>query len=375
MNRVYSNCYHEKITTLENKLEVLENENKRLKQEADSLIRAIDCFSRETRYKEATCEKEVSKKDDDILAEKSEIITQEKYLNVTERKQKIKVKKRKNNKKSSTENQANNNIINYEHNQDCDNNKNKTYDQNLFNKRNEEVDTSSLLSSPKETHMTFDTQINEPNFSDNQTEHLNKNIIPGNRSFSSITKYGKKVCVIGDSHISRIKKKLFKNSLVNGNSYFNVFTGVTTQRLSHHAIPTMHEDHPDVVVIHIGSNDVTKQEFDGIDEETINQKTRTLTDNIINIGKNFIRNGATEVLISSILPKKNIKLTRVIRRVNDLLKESCIMNNFGYICHDNILRNHIFEDGIHLTDLGTIIFAGNLVDHLNYFVLNKFSNR
>ena len=51
------------------------------------------------------------------------------------------------------------------------------------------------------------------------------------------------------------------------------------------------------------------------------------------------------------------------------------MNNFGYICHDNILRNHIFEDGIHLTDLGTIIFAGNLVDHLNYFVLNKFSNR
>ena len=65
--------------------------------------------------------------------------------------------------------------------------------------------------------MTFDTQINDPNFSGNQTEHLNKNIIPGNRSFSSITKYGKKVCVIGDSHIGRIKKKLFKNSLVNGN--------------------------------------------------------------------------------------------------------------------------------------------------------------
>ena len=35
--------------------------------------------------------------------------------------------------------------------------------------------------------------------------------IPGNSSFSSVTKCGKKICVISDSHLDRIKKNLFNN--------------------------------------------------------------------------------------------------------------------------------------------------------------------
>ena len=31
--------------------------------------------------------------------------------------------------------------------------------------------------------------------------------VPGNQSYASITKHGKKTCILGDSHIPRIKKK------------------------------------------------------------------------------------------------------------------------------------------------------------------------
>ena len=37
--------------------------------------------------------------------------------------------------------------------------------------------------------------------------------VPGNRSYSSTTKFGKKICVVGAIPISRIKRNQFNNSL------------------------------------------------------------------------------------------------------------------------------------------------------------------
>ena len=64
-----------------------------------------------------------------------------------------------------------------------------------------------------------------------------------------------------------------------------------------------------------------------------------------------------EVVISSVLPKRNIALTHLIRQVNDSLREQCVLNGFGFISNDNISRTHLWKDGIHLEDLGTNIVA------------------
>ena len=40
--------------------------------------------------------------------------------------------------------------------------------------------------------------------------------VPGNSPYSSTTKYDKKMCLVGDSHMSRIKKDLFKTHYVKG---------------------------------------------------------------------------------------------------------------------------------------------------------------
>ena len=90
-----------------------------------------------------------------------------------------------------------------------------------------------------------------------------------------------------------------------GKTYFNVFRGATSERLNHYILPTLHEDHPDVVLLPIGSININNQTKDRIN-------TEKLTGDIINIGKSCVDLGVKEVVISSTLPKKNIALTRLI---------------------------------------------------------------
>ena len=47
--------------------------------------------------------------------------------------------------------------------------------------------------------------------------------VPGKKSYASNKKYGKKICVVGDSHIRRIKRNLFNNSLLRKESTLERF--------------------------------------------------------------------------------------------------------------------------------------------------------
>ena len=188
-------------------------------------------------------------------------------------------------------------------------------------------------------------------------------VSPGQRSYSSVTEYGRKICVIGDSHLNRIKKKSFNNSLSNGKVYLNVFRGSTINRIKHFVQPTLVEDKPDAIIIHVGCNDITRNSMDTADPTKI-------AESIIDIGKLCAYHGVQDVIMSSILPKRNIRLTKIIRQVNDKLKEMCQVNNFGFICNDNISRNLLWIDGIHYTDEGTNILVRNYIEFLNDYVLN-----
>ena len=180
----------------------------------------------------------------------------------------------------------------------------------------------------------------EANITNNQYEESlvqrKARIVPGRRTYVEATKFGKKICVVGDSHLNRIKRNIFQKSVNGGKTYFNVFRGATSKRLNHYFQPTLHEDQPDVVLLHIGSNDINNQTKDRIN-------TEKLTGNIINIGKSCIDLGVKEVVISSILHKKKFALTHLIRPVNDSLREQCVLNGFGFISKDNISKTHLWN--------------------------------
>ena len=148
---------------------------------------------------------------------------------------------------------------------------------------------------------------------------------------------------MGDSHIRRIKRNLFNNSLCEGKAHLNGFNGANIKRLDHFITPTLVEDRPDIVIIHIGSNDITHNTVDQID-------VKDLVNCIINIGKKCLSYGVKEVIISSIFIKKQFKFTRIIRQVNDLLRDECKRNNFQFVSNDNITREVLWRDDLHLND-------------------------
>ena len=126
----------------------------------------------------------------------------------------------------------------------------------------------------------------------------------------------------------------------------------------------MVEDRPDIVIIDIESSDVTYNTVDQINAKEIVSR-------IINIGKKYLSYGVKEVIILSTFTKKQFKLTRIIRQVNDLLRDEYERNNFQFISNDNITRQDLRRDGSHLNNDSTYIFASDLVDILNDFIFRK----
>ena len=72
-------------------------------------------------------------------------------------------------------------------------------------------------------------------------------IAPGNGTYASATKYGKKAIVIGDSHLWMIDRKLFNESLPNCSCLIKYFSGVKGLELEHYMKPTLNNNLPDAV--------------------------------------------------------------------------------------------------------------------------------
>ena len=99
-----------------------------------------------------------------------------------------------------------------------------------------------------------------------------------------------------------------------------------------------------------------------------------MADEIIDIGKMCRQYGVKDVMFSSIIVKKNIKLGNTISQVNGVLNKKCEENGLNVVSNGNILQKHLCKDGVHLTDEETNICAGNIVDYIKHFILKEFWN-
>ena len=80
------------------------------------------------------------------------------------------------------------------------------------------------------------------------------------------------------------------------------------------------------------------------------------------------------MFISLILIKRNIRLNSVVREINDELQELCKKNNLNYISNDEIGTSFLCDDGVHLSDNGMDILAGNLVNNINSTIFKRIFN-
>ena len=123
-------------------------------------------------------------------------------------------------------------------------------------------------------------------------------------------------------------RKRFNNSFEKSKSFIKSFPGAKIKELEHYVVPHLNAQKPDISVIQIEGNNIN---FKGINDINV----KRIEEDIINIGKKYANFGS-EVFISSILIKRNIRINSVIRKINDELQELCKKYSFNYISNDEI---------------------------------------
>ena len=142
--------------------------------------------------------------------------------------------------------------------------------------------------------------------------------------------------------------------------YFQYFSGANTKQLDHYVIPALVDEKPHTVLMHIGSNDITKFNYHDVD-------VNNFANRILQIGLKCRYYGVKGIAISSVLVRNDNNRNKLIRGVTISLKHSCKFYGFGFLCNDRIGKNLLWRDSLHLTYEGTSFLATNFLNFLNSF--------
>ena len=151
-----------------------------------------------------------------------------------------------------------------------------------------------------------------------------------------------KVILIGDIHLNQTNKDNFRKKFKGDGVYFKSFPGVNTNKLDYYSISMPVDEKPNTIIIHIGSNNITKSNYQLINPYEVAK-------GILNIGLKWNNYGVNEIAISSILVKSNSNLNKVIKQINFSLRLFKAYG-FAFICNKNIDKNRLWKDGIYLTN-------------------------
>lgn len=96
-----------------------------------------------------------------------------------------------------------------------------------------------------------------------------------------------------------INRKLFNNSLSKCRSRLKYFSGTRTKDLEYYVTRELNEGKPDIVFIHIGSNDTDFRQL-------LRKTVKNIEKYIVNTGKRCGESVVSKVLSPSVLVKNNI---------------------------------------------------------------------
>ena len=219
-----------------------------------------------------------------------------------------------------------------------------------------------ILSEDNDSSIIMNHNITTKNNDHNKNNHSNarniEKVIPGNTTYRDAVKFGKKTFIFGTSMVKGIRNKEFNQHLTKCSAQIRAFPGANLKQLKHYVIPTLVDDTPDVAVIHGGCNDIQSRNGKSLSENEI-------ANEIINIGKVCRENGVNEILISSLICRSSHHLNSKVTKVNDILKDLCYNEGFGFINNINITSQYLWKDGLHLIEAGKVILANNFIHSIN----------
>ena len=168
----------------------------------------------------------------------------------------------------------------------------------------------------KSDHVTMETRktndgwqfVNE--HCDNDTllrRDVVKKTYPGNSIYAEVTERGKKVCLLGDSIIRRIDILEFDKCMDDGNAIKRCFPGCSSKEMKYYVKEVLEEAHPNTMIIHVGTNDMTKSQ----------SSEKGIAQNVIKIVNTCRNKGVNKIIVSALTIRP--KFSAKIGAINKLL--------------------------------------------------------
>ena len=146
----------------------------------------------------------------------------------------------------------------------------------------------------------------------------------------------------------------FNNKCSYNDSIKRYFPGCTASQLKHWIKPSLEDDHPDIAIIHVGTNNMTKK---------IHQAEMDTFLEIMDVVKECHLGGVNEIYVSSITCRPSHQ--ERINKINKLLEQNSFKYNYLYIENGNIKPYHLRRDMLHHGKEGTIILLNNFIEYVN----------
>ena len=159
--------------------------------------------------------------------------------------------------------------------------------------------------------------------------------------------------------IKTIRRKEFNSKLNKCSTRFRPFIGATLKQMEKYVKPVLIDDTPDVLILHIGCNDVGNKQLTG----------NEIAEWIVKIGRQCKESNVNDAFISLLICRAQKRLKDKVIAVNSILKRVCKVSGLGFNDNSNNCAENLFEDGLNLSDDGKVILANNFIYVLNRFIL------
>ena len=123
--------------------------------------------------------------------------------------------------------------------------------------------------------------------------------------------------------------------------------------------PTLAEVNYDTTIVHVGINDF------------INDNSSTNVENLVlNLEKIAIKlkkYGVKNLCLSGLVFTTRVYLP-LLNQVNKCVLDICKAHNISFINNDNIIRNDICSDGLHLLRSNKFLLSNSFIENINNFL-------
>ena len=181
-----------------------------------------------------------------------------------------------------------------------------------------------------------------------------KKVLPGNTFYSSIAQSDRIAYIFGTTMARNVRAKNLNDKLRGASASIRDFRGATIKHLKHHRLPSLVDDTSDIAATHGGCNDLGYKNNEAL-------STDDIVNAILEIGKLCQSHGVKDILMASLICRKNNFQNNKVNTINNLLRIACDLLGFHFIDKSSKARYNLAGDRRHSNYAGAEVLLESIV--------------